>query len=116
MTQPFQPLRRFIAALKRRRAYREVARCLVAAFVGRDFYDRLRNRTLLRALGVHDANDEELPCREGRPVAEKLDAAPVRTTEGVGHRKILTDPFLWEEAIPFTTLAPPVHHRQGGSQ
>ena len=87
----------------------------VAAFVGPDFYDGLWETSPDRALVLHDEEDGEIPLREARHVARKLDGAPLLTTAGLGHRKILRAPDVHEETARFLALAPCAHLRPEGS-
>lgn len=77
----------------------------VASFVGTDFYDRLWDGRPPAALVVHDREDEEIPLAEGRRVAHELDADGLRTTEGLGHRRILHDPDVLDETTRFLSHA-----------
>lgn len=77
----------------------------VASFVGADFYDRLWDGRVPAALVVHDQDDEDIPWDEGRRVARKLDADRLRTTEGLGHRRILRDSGVLVETARFLSHA-----------
>ena len=77
----------------------------VAAFVGEGYYDGLWDGTRSPTLILHDRDDEEIPCREGRRVASRLDDARFQTTEGLGHRRILQDGGVQEEAAEFLSTA-----------
>lgn len=88
----------------------------VASFVGTGFYDRLWDRRPPAALVVHDRDDEEIPWDEGRRVARELDADRLRTTEGLGHRRILRDPGVLEETARFLSHAASVTPRGGDAR
>lgn len=88
----------------------------VDSFVGKGFYDRLWDGRLPAALVVHDRDDEEIPWAEGHRVARKLDADRLRTTEGLGHRRILRDPGVLEETARFLSHAESTSPDEGGSQ
>lgn len=87
----------------------------VASFVGAGYYDRLWGGRLPAALVIHDRDDEEIPWAEGRRVARELDADRLRTTEGLGHRRILRDPGVLEEAARFLSHSASVPRSEGGT-
>lgn len=77
----------------------------VSSFVGPGFYERLWHGRPPPALVLHDRDDEEIPWTEGRRVARKLNAARLRTTEGLGHRRILRAPGALAETARFLARA-----------
>ena len=58
---------------------------------------------------VHDREDRETYWSEGNALAQAWPNARLITTEGLGHRKILREPALIEEATRFIT------HQAGGA-
>lgn len=52
-----------------------------------------------RTLVVHDRHDPEVPWRDGAAVASHWPDAELRTTEGLGHRKVLRDPAVVREVV-----------------
>jgi pimeloyl-ACP methyl ester carboxylesterase len=73
----------------------------VSSFVGEGYYDALWDRGASPTLVFHDREDEEIPFAEGRRVADRLEDARLRTTEGLGHRRILRDAEVREETAEF---------------
>jgi hypothetical protein len=53
------------------------------------------------ALVVHDRTDGEVPWSDGDEVARAWPGARLRTTEGLGHRRVLRDPAVIAEATAF---------------
>jgi pimeloyl-ACP methyl ester carboxylesterase len=51
------------------------------------------------ALIVHDLDDAEVPYREGQLLAHSWSGARLVTTAGLGHRRILRDARVIEEAV-----------------
>lgn len=56
-----------------------------------------------RTLVVHDRHDPETPYREGAAVAAHWPNATLRTTEGLGHRKVLRDPAIIRSVVEFVS-------------
>lgn len=56
-----------------------------------------------RTLVVHDRDDNETPWHEGASVAETWPNATLRTTEGLGHRRVLRDAKVVAEVVGFLT-------------
>jgi pimeloyl-ACP methyl ester carboxylesterase len=52
---------------------------------------------------IHDRDDQETFWREGNALAEAWPGARLISTTGLGHRKVLRDPELIEEARRFVT-------------
>lgn len=52
---------------------------------------------------IHDRDDQETFWREGNALAEAWPGARLVTTTGLGHRKVLREPELIEEAGKFVT-------------
>ena len=52
---------------------------------------------------IHDRDDQETYWREGNALAEAWPGARLITTSGLGHRKVLREPELIEEARRFVT-------------
>jgi pimeloyl-ACP methyl ester carboxylesterase len=53
------------------------------------------------ALVVHDADDHDVPWREGEAIAASWPGAELVTTHGLGHRAILRDPAVVERVTAF---------------
>ncbi|MEM8933855.1 MAG: alpha/beta hydrolase, partial [Acidobacteriota bacterium] len=56
-----------------------------------------RHRTLV----VHDRQDREIPWSDALDLATQLPSAELRTTEGLGHRRILRDPAVVAAVVDF---------------
>jgi pimeloyl-ACP methyl ester carboxylesterase len=56
-------------------------------------------------LVVHDVQDREVGPEHGRAVADAWPAARLLQTEGLGHRRLLRDPAVIDEAVRFVTDA-----------
>jgi pimeloyl-ACP methyl ester carboxylesterase len=56
-------------------------------------------------LVVHDVADREVGPEHGRAIAEAWPGARLRQTEGLGHRRLLRDPAVIDEAVRFVTDA-----------
>lgn len=56
-------------------------------------------------LVVHDTADRELGPEHGRAVAGAWPAARLLETEGLGHRRLLRDPAVIDEAVRFVAAA-----------
>lgn len=54
-----------------------------------------------RVLVVHDRDDKETSWREGASIAETWPNATLRTTEGLGHRRVLRDVETIEAVVAF---------------
>jgi pimeloyl-ACP methyl ester carboxylesterase len=54
-----------------------------------------------RVLVVHDRDDRETSWREGASIAETWPNATLRTTEGLGHRRVLKDVATIEAVVEF---------------
>ena len=52
-------------------------------------------------LVFHDHDDREVPFAHGDRLAATWPDAELRTTEGLGHRRILRDPDVLAEAVAF---------------
>ena len=52
-------------------------------------------------LVVHDAGDREVQLAQGQALARAWPGAQLTTTEGLGHRRILRDPAVIEQAVEF---------------
>jgi pimeloyl-ACP methyl ester carboxylesterase len=57
-------------------------------------------------LVIHDRNDREVSHADGRAYAESWPGATLLTTEGLGHRRLLTDPAVVDAAVEFVTQEP----------
>jgi pimeloyl-ACP methyl ester carboxylesterase len=57
--------------------------------------------TLPPLLVIHDRNDREVGYADGRVYAESWPGARMLTTEGLGHRRLLTDRAVVDAAIAF---------------
>lgn len=64
-----------------------------------------------RALVIHDAGDAEVPFAAGESLARAWPGAALRRTEGLGHRRILRDAEVVQDAVDFladrVVFAPP---------
>lgn len=56
-------------------------------------------------LVVHDARDREVGPEHGRAIAEAWPGARLVETSGLGHRRLLRDPAVIDEAVRFVTDA-----------
>jgi pimeloyl-ACP methyl ester carboxylesterase len=56
-------------------------------------------------LVVHDADDREVGPEHGRAIADAWPGARLVRTEGLGHRRLLRDPGVIDEAVRFVTEA-----------
>lgn len=56
-------------------------------------------------LVFHDAEDPEVPWRDGSSIASEWPAAELVTTRGLGHRRIVHDPAVVSRAVAFLTSA-----------
>jgi pimeloyl-ACP methyl ester carboxylesterase len=65
--------------------------------------ERLAPARSTRLLVVHDRDDREVPWHEGAALADAWPAARLRTTTGLGHRRILGDPEVVAEAVAFVS-------------
>lgn len=60
----------------------------------------------LPALVVHDRRDREVPWADGRTIADAWKGARLVTTEGLGHRRILSDGAVLESILDFIVQKP----------
>jgi len=75
---------------------------------GQDVWERLsphnHARTLsLPALFFHDAGDRAVPVEDGEALAQAWRGSRFVRTEGLGHRRILSDPRVIRQCIAFLT-------------
>ena len=56
------------------------------------------------ALVIHDRQDKEIPYEQGVQLAARWPGAQLVTTEGLGHRRILQDKGVMQQAIDFMLL------------
>jgi pimeloyl-ACP methyl ester carboxylesterase len=56
-------------------------------------------------LVVHDAADREVGPEHGRAIADAWPGARLLETEGLGHRRLLRDPAVIDEAVRFVAAA-----------
>lgn len=56
-------------------------------------------------LVVHDADDREIGPEHGRAIADVWPGARLLQTEGLGHRRLLRDPGVIDEAVRFVADA-----------
>ncbi len=68
--------------------------------------ERIRLQSLAPGLSVpllviHDRRDREVPLSDGEAIASAWPAATLLTTEGLGHRRILREPSVIDQAIGF---------------
>lgn len=73
---------------------------------GDDVWERLSPAAHARslripALVIHDRDDRAVPLGEGRALARAWGGARLIETEGLGHRRILTDPQAIKQAVSF---------------
>jgi pimeloyl-ACP methyl ester carboxylesterase len=59
-------------------------------------------------LVIHDRNDREVGYADGRAYADSWPGATLLTTEGLGHRRLLTDYAVIDTAVGFVTGRPSV--------
>lgn len=62
------------------------------------------------ALIIHDKDDKEVPWQQGDRLARAWPQATFKVTQGLGHRRILTDPQTIEAAVTFIAC------RRGGGE
>lgn len=62
---------------------------------------RVAGLARVKALVVHDRGDSEVPFSEGRRVAENWPGARFLATEGLGHRRLVRDARVVNEAMRF---------------
>ncbi|WP_052571995.1 alpha/beta hydrolase [Geothrix fermentans] len=67
----------------------------------------LATRIAAPLLVIHDRLDREVPWSEGAAIAAACPGAILRTTEGLGHRRIIRDPWVIEQTIAFLGEAAP---------
>lgn len=73
----------------------------VAAFIGEDFYRDLSMPHGTPGLVIHDRDDQDIPWREGKAIADAWPGAQFVRTDGRGHRGILRDTTVIERAVGF---------------
>lgn len=73
----------------------------VAAFVGEGFYREFSMPSGTPGLVIHDRDDEDIPWREGKAIADAWSGAHFVRTDGRGHRRILRDTAVIERAVDF---------------
>lgn len=56
-------------------------------------------------LVIHDEGDKEVPWADGRTIADGWPGARLHSTVGLGHRRILADPEVVQEAVRFVLAA-----------
>lgn len=56
-------------------------------------------------LVIHDRGDREVPWTDGEAIASAWPSARLLSTEGLGHRRILRDPGVIQEAVSFLQQA-----------
>ncbi len=82
------------------------ARRLFEARFGADVWTafapvQIAQHTDIPALIVHDRGDREVPWREGAALAKAWPGAKLKLTDGLGHRRLLSDPGVVESALAF---------------
>ncbi len=83
-------------------------------------WSRLRLTALARAMKVpllivHDEQDEDVPHRFGRAIAEEWPYASLLTTRGLGHRRILRDENVIAAATEFISSEPSMRAGSSGA-
>jgi pimeloyl-ACP methyl ester carboxylesterase len=58
-------------------------------------------------LVIHDRADREVRYADGQAIAEAWPGAALRTTQGLGHRRLLSEPPVVEAAVSFVTTPAP---------
>ncbi|MFP5348500.1 MAG: alpha/beta fold hydrolase [Gammaproteobacteria bacterium] len=96
----------FSERLGLRAAAQAGARRLFEARFGADVWTafapiELAPRVAAPALIVHDRGDREVPWRDGAALAEAWPGAVFKLTDGLGHRRLLSDPDVIEAALTF---------------
>lgn len=81
---------------------------LIEKNFGKHIWQELSMTTLVENIDVpgfviHDTNDVDIPWEEGQMVANAWHNAPFKTTNGLGHRRILRDDEVISSAISFIT-------------
>jgi len=79
---------------------------LIKERLGKDDWEPSTGNRILRGLNVpglviHDRQDRDVPVEHGMAIARAWPGARLITTDGLGHRKILNDPQVIEEALGF---------------
>ncbi len=62
-------------------------------------------RVPLPTLVIHDAEDREVAVEEAQNTARAGDHVRLHVTQGLGHRRIITDPNVIREAVDFVVAA-----------
>lgn len=73
----------------------------VRSFVEREPRRVLEDAPTVPTLVVHDRDDRDVPWEEGAWLADRLPDARLRSTRGLGHRRLLQDPDVLEAAVRF---------------
>jgi len=78
----------------------------IEGFFGTDVWQQLSMTTLVKNINIpgfviHDKHDTDIPLEEGRAVAKAWHDAPLKITDGLGHRRILRDDDVIKSAIDF---------------
>ncbi len=58
-------------------------------------------RSPARVLVIHDGDDRHVPWRDGQAIAAAAPHGRLKTTAGLGHRRILDDPQVIADAVAF---------------
>jgi pimeloyl-ACP methyl ester carboxylesterase len=68
---------------------------------------RLASALAIPLLVIHDRADHEVPCSDGAAIAGAWPNARLLATHGLGHRRILRDASVVEEAVSFVSGSTP---------
>lgn len=110
-SDPASATLRFAEALGMPRSARDVMQGRMERRFGRRFEEiyvpRLAMDMRTHLLLMHDRDDREVPWEEGVSIAAAWPGARLRTTHGLGHRRILQDASVIAEAAAFLLEARP---------
>ncbi|MCZ6916285.1 MAG: alpha/beta fold hydrolase [Gemmatimonadetes bacterium] len=74
--------------------------------------DRILSDVDVPLLVFHDAGDRDVPLQDGVAIARSVKDGNLVTTSGLGHRGILRDPAVVQQAVEFISVAAPSNSRR----
>ena len=104
-------LKAFLSSVKISKTEEEAFIRLIEERLGKDVWEPSTGNRILPGLNVpallfHDRQDRDVPIEHGIAIARAWPGARLVKTSRLGHRKILTDPQVIEEAIGFIREMP----------
>jgi pimeloyl-ACP methyl ester carboxylesterase len=72
---------------------------------------RIAPKMRSRLLVVHDREDREVPWEHGSSIVAAWPGARLITTEGLGHKRLVSEPEIVREAVAFLSAEAPAHSR-----